>query len=119
MNFATKLAQTRNYTQTNQNGVDSQEVYNEALLDSINKISPNGLNTNTATAEVAVAPGSVPLGFVGVSFSTDATFVGTILGATIAANTTVNINAEIGATLTEINYTVTAGSVLIIKLARP
>ena len=32
MNFATKLAQTRTYTQDNQLGVDSQEVYNEGIL---------------------------------------------------------------------------------------
>ena len=32
LTFAQKLAQTRNYTQDNQLGVDSQEVYNEGIL---------------------------------------------------------------------------------------
>ena len=119
LDFATKLAQTRNYTQTNQTGVDSQEVYNEALLDSINKISPNGTNTNTAQATTAIATGSVSSGFVAVSFITSSDFVGDILGATVAANTSINISAEVGARLLPINYTITTGSILIITLSRP
>jgi hypothetical protein len=119
MNFATKLAQTRVYTTTNQGGVDSQEVYNEAILQSLDAISPTGGNTNTAEANVVVGSGSVAAGFVSVSFVTDAAFVGTILGATIAANTTINITAETGALLTGLLYTITAGSMTILTLDRP
>lgn len=119
MNFATKLSQTRTYTTTNQNGVDSQEVYNEAILQSLDAISPTGAGTNTAAASVAVASGSVAAGFISVSFITDATFSGTILGATIAASTTINISAESGATLTELLYTIAAGSITILTLKRP
>ncbi len=119
MNFATKLAQTRVYTTTNQGGVDSQEVYNEAILQSLDAISPTGAGTNTAAASIAVASGSVPLGFVSVSFITDAAFSGTILGVTIAASTTVNISAESGATLNELLYTIAAGTITILTLARP
>lgn len=119
LTFAEKLSQTRTYTQTNQTGVDSQEVYNEAILDSINKISPNGTNTNTAQATTAITTGTVNSGFVSVSFVTSSDFVGTILGATVAANTSVNISAEVGARLLPLNYTITTGSILIITLARP
>jgi len=119
MNFAQKLSQTRAFTTTNQQGVDSQEVYNEGILQSLDKISPSGANTNTAAASVAVASGSVPLGFVSVSFITSATFTGTILGATIGANITINISAENGATLNELLYTISAGSITILTLARP
>lgn len=119
LTFAQKLAQTRDYAQNNQTGVDSQEVYNEALLDSINKISPNGANTNSATATVATTSGSIISGYVGVSFTTSSDFIGNILGAAIAANTTVNINAELGAKLQTINYDITFGSITIILLSRP
>ena len=118
MNFATKLAQTRTYTQTNQNGVDSQEVYNEAILTALDGISPTGLATNSVTAEVVTTNGSTISGLVGVSFITDSTFVGQIAGATIAASTTVNITPEVGKTLQAIAYTITTGNLTIIQLNR-
>jgi hypothetical protein len=119
MNFSTKLAQTRVYTTTNQNGVDSQEVYNEGILQALDAISPTGAGTNSVTAETTAVSGSTISGLVGVSFITDATFTGQIAGAAVAANTTVNISPEVGATLSAIAYIVTTGSVTIIKLNRP
>ena len=118
LTFSQKLAQTRTYTQTNQNGVDSQEVYNEAILTALDGISPTGLSTNSVTAEVVTTNGSTISGLVGVSFITDATFVGQIAGATVSANTTVNITPEVGKTLQSIAYTITGGSMTIIKLNR-
>ena len=119
MNFATKLAQTRVYTTTNQGGVDSQEVYNEAILQSLDAISPTGGGTNSVAAETTGVSGSTISGLVGVSFITDATFTGSIAGAAVAANTTVNITPEIGSTLSAIAYIVTTGNITIIKLNRP
>lgn len=119
LTFAEKLAQTRTYTQTNQTGVDSQEVYNEAILDSINKISPNGTNTNTAQASVAITTGTVSSGFVSVSLTTSSTFSGTILGAAVDPNTSINLNAEIGARLLPVAYTIITGSILIVTISRP
>jgi len=119
MDFSTKLAITRAYTVGNQNGVDAQEVYDEAILQALQGISPTGANTNTASSIVAVATGSVIAGYVSVSFVTSSTFSGTILGSTIGANTTINITAETGATLTAMNYTITTGSITIITLQRP
>lgn len=119
LTFAQKLAQTRTFTQTNQLGVDSQEVYNEAILDSINKISPNGLGTNTPQATTAVTTGSVASGKVAVSLTTSSDFIGTILGATVTANTSINLSAEIGSTLLSIAYTITTGSILIVTISRP
>lgn len=118
LTFAQKLSQTRAYTQTNQLGVDSQEVYNEAILTALDGISPTGLGTNSVTAEVVTITGSVISGLVGVSFITDSTFVGQIAGATIGANTSINITPEVGKTLQTIAYTITTGSLTIIKLNR-
>jgi predicted phage tail protein len=119
MNFATKLAQTRVYTTTNQGGVDSQEVYNEAILQSLDAISPTGAGTNSVAAETTAVSGSTISGLVGVSFITDATFTGSIAGAAVAANTTVNITPEVGSTLSAIAYIITTGNITIIKLNRP
>lgn len=119
LTFDQKLSQTRTYTQTNQLGVDSQEVYNEAILQALNSISPIGTYTNGLTITVANTSGTTVANNVSVSFITDSTFVGTIQGASIPANTTVNITAEAGATLQAIAYTVTAGSVTILVLNRP
>ena len=44
MNFSTKLAQTRLYATDNQLGVDSQEVYNEGILQSLDSLDEK-LNT--------------------------------------------------------------------------
>jgi len=119
LTFNQKLAQTRTYTQTNQLGVDSQEVYNEAILQALDLIGPGGTGLNTPTAEVVTGTGIVPEGFVAVSLFTSTDFVGTILGASVPASTTVNINAEVGATLTQVPYVVSAGNILVVKLARP
>jgi hypothetical protein len=43
MDFSTKLAQTRLYATDNQLGVDSQEVYNEGILQSLDLISEKSL----------------------------------------------------------------------------
>ena len=43
MDFSTKLAQTRLYAQNNQTGVDSQEVYNEGILQALDLISEKSL----------------------------------------------------------------------------
>jgi hypothetical protein len=119
MDFSTKLAQTRVYTTTNQNGVDSQEVYNEAILQALDGISPTGANTNSVTAQVVTGSGNTVGGILSASFITDASFVGTIAGATISASTTINITAENGATLQPIAYTVTAGSMIVLILNKP
>lgn len=119
MNFLEKAASVRGSVTSTNNSINNTDVYDELILQSLNAISPTGANTNTAAANIAVASGSVALGFVSVSFITSATFTGTILGATIAANTTVNISAESGATLNELLYTITSGSITILTLSRP
>jgi hypothetical protein len=118
LSFDQKLSQTRTYTQDNQLGVDSQEVYNEALLQAIENNGTSGTSLNNATAEVATVSGATAPNFVSVSFLTSSTFSGTILGAAVPANTSININAENGALLQPIDYTIAAGSILITKLAR-
>ena len=119
LTFDQKLAQTRLYTTTNQLGVDSQEVYNEGILQALDAISPTGGGTNSVAAETTGASGSTISGLVGVSFITDATFTGSIAGAAVAANTTVNITPEVGSTLSAIAYIITTGNITIIKLNRP
>jgi len=119
MNFSEKAVSVRaSVTATNQS-INNTDVYNELLLQGIQSISPTGANTNTASAYTVSSTGNVIAGYVSVSLTTSATFSGTILGVTIAPNTTININAESGATLGTILYTVIAGSINIITLQRP
>jgi hypothetical protein len=119
LTFDQKLSQTRAYTTLNQLGVDSQEVYNEAILQALDSISPIGTYTNGLTITVATTSGTTIANNVSVAFITSSTFVGTIQGAVIGASTTINISAETGATLQAIPYTITAGSITILVLNRP
>jgi hypothetical protein len=122
MNFATKLAQTRVYTTTNQGGVDSQEVYNEGILQALDEINadiPSLFSENLAQAQIVTTSGTITgAAFFSISLITSNDFVGTILGVTIAANTTINLTAESGATFTEILYTITTGTITILTLTR-
>ena len=119
MNFQSKAVSVRASVTNTENSVNNTDVYNELLLQALNAISPSGGGTNSVTAETTAASGSTISGLVGVSFITDSTFTGFIAGATIAANTTVNITPEVGATLSAIAYIVTTGNITIVKLNRP
>jgi hypothetical protein len=57
--------------------------------------------------------GTVAAGFTSVSFLPLTGFTGTIDGATVDANSAINFEADAGAVLEAIPYTVTAGSLTI------
>lgn len=117
MDFSTKLAQTREFTTTNQIGVDSQEVYNEGILQALDVLAPLSF-FNEVEAEIVTTTGFVSNDYFSASFITSGDFIGTIFGVTIAANTTINVTAENSANLTSLNYTISVGSITIIKLRR-
>jgi len=119
MDFETKLAQTRDYTTTNQLGVDSQEVYNEGILQALDGISPTGNRVNGVFGDIYSSSDSIGAGYVSISFITSADFDGTIFSVAILPNTTINVTAETGATLDEISFTITTGTITAIILNRP
>jgi hypothetical protein len=114
MDFATKLAQTREYTVTNQLGVDSQEVYNEAILQAVETTNPTsntqGVVTNVLTESFSTGA-SV---FYSISFIFSSDFSGTMQGNTIEANTIINLTAK--TTLGAIAVVVTTGSVTLVGI---
>jgi len=71
-----------------------------------------------ASAQVVTTSGSVTNDYFSVSFTTSADFVGTIFNAVINPNTTINLTAEPGSILINLNYTISVGSITIIKLIR-
>jgi len=117
LTFAQKLAQTRTYTTTNQLGVDSQEVYNEGILQALDVLTPTYFENNVQS-EIVTTSGSVSDDYFSVSFITSNDFVGTIFTSIIGPNTTINLTAENGANLTGLDYTISVGSITIIRLIR-
>jgi hypothetical protein len=115
MNFATKLAQTRTYTTTNQNGVDSQEVYNEAILQAVETTNPTSNPQEVFTfrydSNVTFDAGA----FYSMSLSFSSDFMGNLQGVAIEPNTIINLSAK--GTLKSINVEVLTGSFLWVAIS--
>ena len=112
MDFATKLAQTRAYTTENQNGVDAQEVYDEAILQAIeltNPINPfQVVECENRNAGVFIYDEI----YSSISFSFSSDFTGTFQNTTIQPNTIINLTAK--TFFASINLEVITGSVFVI-----
>jgi len=118
MDFATKLAQTRAYTTENQNGVDAQEVYDEAILQAIELTNPGSNTPQVVESGIITAGSGVITGgtYYSISFTFSSDFTGIWQSnSQIAGNTVINLTAK--TTLGDINYTVTTGSILIVAIA--
>jgi len=86
----------------------------ENLLDAINAKIPSLGVVETPTASTVSSSGTVSAGKKSVTFTTDSSFVGTILGEVRAASTTYSFSvANPNATLSAIAYTRSAGSMVI------
>jgi len=77
---------------------------------------PSGAQVITSSLEVNSTNSPVAAGQAGVTFTTDATFAGTINGVARAASTVYSFTATEGKTLPAIAFTVTAGSLIIDKI---
>jgi hypothetical protein len=114
MDFSTKLAQTREYATLNQLGVDSQEVYNEGILQAIEKTNPTTLFQDVETF-IITNNYTIGAGYYysySLSFSSD--FSGTMQGTTIQPNTIINLSAK--TVLNAVNIDVITGSVLFVAI---
>lgn len=76
---------------------------------------PSGTQTPTASTATDSTGSPVAAGATQITFTTNSTFTGTILGVARNASTSYVISAVPGKTLTSVAYTVTAGSVIIDK----
>jgi hypothetical protein len=112
MDFATKLAQTRAYTTENQNGVDAQEVYDEAILQAIEKTNPASNSQIVQASNYSVGTYYLDEFYYSISITFSNDFAGTFQGANINPNTIINLTAK--TTLDIMTLVVTAGSVLVI-----
>jgi hypothetical protein len=114
---AVSLSQINATTTAVGNGVVGNGVQRVAIA-SDNSAIPVTLPTGTETPSASVVTGSgsspVTAGKLSVTFTTDSSFVGTILGVARNASTTYAFSvSNPGKTLAAIAYTVTAGSMII------
>jgi hypothetical protein len=114
MDFSTKLAQTRTYTQDNQLGVDSQEVYNEAILQAVETTNPTSNTQEVITNVLTESFATMASVFYSVSFIFSSDFSGTMQENTIEPNTIINLTAK--TTLDSIGIVITTGSVTIVGI---
>lgn len=114
MDFSTKLAQTRTYTTENQLGVDSQEVYNEAILQAVELTNPT--MSNPQNIEVYnLGPDTYNFsGYYSISLTFSSDFTGTLQGASIEPNTIINLSAK--TQLSAIDFTVITGTILFVAI---
>jgi hypothetical protein len=102
MDFSTKLAQTREYATLNQLGVDSQEVYNEGILQALDNInnSTNGgvlldtFATQVLTTSFVALPNNICKYVTLINLTTNAKFTYRIMGIvlTLEAGYSVRLN---------------------------
>lgn len=78
---------------------------------------PSGAQTITSSTETNSTNSPVTAGATSVGFTTSATFTGSINGIARSASTYYSFDAAPGKTLPAIAYTVTAGSMIIDKIA--
>jgi hypothetical protein len=112
MDFSTKLAQTRAYTTTNQNGVDSQEVYNEAILQAVELTNPTN-NPQVFESFYINGASIIQAGiYSSLSFFFSSDYIGTFQGnGFIEGNTIINLSAK--TSLDTINIEVISGKILV------
>jgi hypothetical protein len=113
-----KVIEIRANVKTPDLSIPNSDIYNEEILEALQKLAPHTDSKNDVESELVTISGVVVSGYVGVSFTTSSDFNGSINGTTITGAYTININSQNTKTLNAINYTVTTGNILIFKLVK-
>jgi hypothetical protein len=113
-----KLIEISANVKTPELSIPNSDIYNEEILEALQKLAPHNDSKNDVESELAVTSGTVLTGYVSVSFTTSSDFTGSINGTTITGAYTININSQDTKTLNAINYVVTTGNILIFKLVK-
>jgi hypothetical protein len=113
-----KVTEIRANVKTPELSIPNSDIYNEEILEALQKLAPHSDSKNDVESEFVTTAGTVTTGYVAVSFTTSSDFTGSINGTTITGAYTININSQNTKTLNAINYTITTGNILIFKLVK-